>query len=120
MNEMHPLSTSTPFIALGSGMGWFANLFFTALSPALFKVNTVGFRIGYLFAGFNLAAALVVFYFYYESGGFSPEQVVQMYNDRTLKPWKSGSRFPAAVSDSDLELDKVDHKVEHVDYAGVV
>jgi MFS transporter, SP family, sugar:H+ symporter len=47
-----------------------------------------------VFAGCNLAGAIIVFFFLYESSDLSLESVDQMYNDPGTKAWTSGRWAP--------------------------
>lgn len=49
--------------------------------------------------GTNLAAALLIWFFCYESKGLSLEAVDTMYSERGLKPWHSAKWVPAGYTD---------------------
>jgi len=57
-------------------------------------VKSIGFCYGYIFAGSNLAGAVFVYFFLYESSGLSLEAVDVMYNSPDVKPWTSGKWAP--------------------------
>jgi len=48
----------------------------------------------FVFAGCNIAGAVIVYFFLYESSGLSLENVDRMYNDPSVKPWTSRSWVP--------------------------
>lgn len=92
MGEMFPLfvrSYSASFATVGN---WTWNFLLTFFTP--FITSAIQFRYGYVFAGCNLAAVFVVFFFYYESAGLNLEQVDAMYTDPAVKPWTSSSWVP--------------------------
>jgi hypothetical protein len=49
--------------------------------------------------GTNLAAALLIWFFCYESKGLSLEAVDTMYSEKGLKPWHSAKWVPAGYTD---------------------
>lgn len=59
----------------------------TFFTPLITKA--INYRYGYVFAGCNAIAVVIVFFFYYESAGLTLEQVDKMYNDPGVKPWTS-------------------------------
>ncbi len=54
----------------------------------------IGYSFGYVFFGTNLAAALLVWFFLYESRTLSLENVDLMYSEKDLKPWTSSKWVP--------------------------
>lgn len=66
---------------IGSNRLWnFLIAFFTP-----FITRAIGFSYGFVFAGCNLANAIIVFFFLYESSGISLEAVDYMYNVSVLR-----------------------------------
>lgn len=63
-----------------------------------FITGSIGYAYGFVFAGCNLANAIIVFFFLYESSGITLEAVDQLYNDPDVKPWQSGSWVPPGYS----------------------
>ncbi|KAG9037599.1 hexose transporter hxt1 [Tulasnella sp. JGI-2019a] len=57
-------------------------------------VNNISFKYGYVFGGANLAGAVIVFFFLYESSDLTLEAVDLMYNDPNVRPWTSGKWAP--------------------------
>jgi hypothetical protein len=47
----------------------------------------IGYNFGFVFAGCNIAIAIIVWFFLYETVGLSLENVDQMYSQPELKPW---------------------------------
>ena len=58
----------------------------------------IGFRYGYIFAASNIAGAVFVWFFLYESSGLSLEAVDAMYRDKNVKPWTSKNYVPEGYS----------------------
>lgn len=54
----------------------------------------ISYAYGFVFFGTNLAAALVVWFFLYESRMLSLENVDLMYGQPELKPWSSSKWVP--------------------------
>ena len=54
----------------------------------------IGYSYGFVFAGTNLAGAVLVYFFLYESVSLSLENVDLMYSDPTIKPWNSKKWMP--------------------------
>lgn len=54
----------------------------------------ISYAYGYVFVGCNLVAALVVWFFLYESRTLSLENVDVMYNQPDVKPWTSSKWMP--------------------------
>lgn len=54
----------------------------------------IGYAFGYVFFGTNLAAALLVWFFLYESRTLSLENVDLMYGQDDLKAWTSSKWVP--------------------------
>ncbi|GAA5998918.1 hypothetical protein JCM5350_005490 [Sporobolomyces pararoseus] len=78
--------------ALATASNWLWNFllaFFTS-----FITSDIGFSYGFVFAGCNLAGAIIVFFFLYESSNLSLENVDRMYNDPNCKPWTSKKWIP--------------------------
>ncbi|KZW00031.1 general substrate transporter [Exidia glandulosa HHB12029] len=87
MGEMFPTRTRAKQAAMGTAANWFWNFMIAYFTP--FITKAINFSYGFIFAGCNLAAAIVVAFFVYESGGLSLEAVDRMYNDREINPWNS-------------------------------
>ena len=54
----------------------------------------ISYAYGFVFVGTNLTAALVVYFFLYESVSLSLENVDAMYGQPHLKPWTSRKWMP--------------------------
>lgn len=54
----------------------------------------ISYSYGFVFVGTNIIAALVVYFFLYESVSLSLENVDYMYSLPNLKPWSSSKWIP--------------------------
>ncbi|GAA5867215.1 hypothetical protein JCM8547_003121 [Rhodosporidiobolus lusitaniae] len=81
--------------ALATASNWLWNFLLAFFTP--FITGDIGYSYGYVFAGCNLAGAIIVYFFLYESSGLSLENVDRMYNDPSCKPWNSSSWIPAGA-----------------------
>jgi Sugar (and other) transporter len=117
MGEMFPLFVRAYSASLSTMSNWTWNFLITFFTP--FIVSSIHFRYGYIFAGCNLMAVIVIFFFYYESVGLNLEQVDDMYTDPKARAWTSPgwvppghySRYDAAKSAqeacmTDLEMSR--------------
>ncbi|KAJ7589024.1 general substrate transporter [Mycena floridula] len=87
IGETFPTRTRAKQGALATASNWLWNFLLAFFTP--FIVKAIKFRYGFVFAACNLAGALMVYFFLYESSNLSLESVDKMYNDPTCKPWTS-------------------------------
>ena len=59
----------------------------------------IGYGFGFVFFGTNLAAALITYFFLYETKSLSLENIDTMYSDMSLKAWQSKKWVPAGYID---------------------
>ncbi|GAA5825400.1 hypothetical protein JCM5353_003617 [Sporobolomyces roseus] len=79
--------------ALATASNWLFNFLLAFFTP--FITKKINYSYGFVFAGCNLAGAIIVFFFLYESSNLSLENVDMMYNDPNCKPWTSKKWIPA-------------------------
>ncbi|GAA5999125.1 sugar porter family MFS transporter [Rhodotorula paludigena] len=79
-------------VALATASNWIWNFLIGFFTP--FIGGAINFSYGFVFAGCNLAGAIIVYFFLYESSGLSLENVDRMYNDPNCKPWNSRKWVP--------------------------
>ncbi|KJA18936.1 hypothetical protein HYPSUDRAFT_44786 [Hypholoma sublateritium FD-334 SS-4] len=96
IGETFPTKTRAKQGALSTASNWLWNFLIAFFTP--FIVSAIQFRYGFIFASCNLAGAVVVYFFLYESSDLSLESVDNMYNDPTCKPWTSRTWAPAGYS----------------------
>lgn len=83
------------------------NFLLTFFTP--FITKGIGYQYGYVFAGCNLMAACIVYFFLYESSNLTLEQVEEMYNDPDVRAWSSSSMFPLTLARRPLNLLDAQH-----------
>lgn len=106
VGEMYPLRTRSHSSAIATTGNWMWNFILTFFTP--FITQAIGYQYGYLFAGCNFTAVLIVYFFLYESNNLTLEQVEEMYNDPSIRAWNSSSKFFAfAHNRQDLKKNRV-------------
>lgn len=73
------------------------NFLLAFLTP--FANDGIGYAFGFVFVACNLTAAVVVYFFLYESKSLSLENVDAMYSEPALKAWKSKQWVPPGYID---------------------
>lgn len=68
----------------------------------------IGYSFGFVFFGTNLAAALLVWFFLYESRTLSLENVDLMYGQKELKAWNSSDWVPPGYVTRRLRVGQAD------------
>ncbi|KFA53007.1 hypothetical protein S40293_05931 [Stachybotrys chartarum IBT 40293] len=94
--EIFPSRYRAKGMALATAANWTWNFCIGFFTP--FITNDIGFALGYVFAGCNLAAAAVVYFFVIESQGRTLEEIDTMYLEH-VTPWKSASWQPPSPED---------------------
>lgn len=82
VGEMFSLRVRSHSASFATAGNWSWNFLLTFFTP--FITGSIGYRYGYVFAGCNLLAVLVVYFFYYESSNLTLEHVDDMYVLRRL------------------------------------
>ncbi|KAF8858748.1 sugar transporter [Acephala macrosclerotiorum] len=75
--EMYPGRYRSKSIAFCSASNWLFNFYLAFLTPL--RTDQIGFAYGYIFAGCNLAAAFMIYFFLVESNGKTLEEIDTMY-----------------------------------------
>merc|ERR1711939_666046 len=75
--EMYPGKYRSQGIAFCSASNWFFNFYLAFFTPLI--TDQIDFAYGYVFAGCNLCAALLIYFFLIESNGKSLEEIDTMY-----------------------------------------
>src|SRR5271170_2541997 len=73
IGEMFPLHARSYSASFATAGNWSWNFLLTFFTPII--TSAIQFRYGYVFAGCNLIAVVIVWLFYYESSGLNLEQV---------------------------------------------
>ncbi|KFH48801.1 High-affinity fructose transporter-like protein [Hapsidospora chrysogenum ATCC 11550] len=92
IGETFPLRTRAKQASLSTAGNWLGNFLIGFLTPI--ATSGISYAYGFVFAGTNLAAALLVWFFLYESRTLSLENVDLMYGQPDLKPWTSHRWVP--------------------------
>ena len=97
---------------LAAGSNWIWNFLLAFFTP--FITNAIHFRYGFIFAACNLAGAVIVYFFLYESSDLSLENIDLMYNDPNCKPWHSTRWAPPGFSNrAEMIQARTDQNGEH-------
>jgi SP family sugar:H+ symporter-like MFS transporter len=89
--EIFPSRYRAKGMALSTASNWIWNFNIGFFTP--FIVGDIDFRYGYVFAGCNLLAAVIVYFFVIEGQGRTIEEIDTAYLDH-VKPWKSSKWVP--------------------------
>lgn len=92
IGETFPLRTRAKQASLATAANWLGNFMLSFLTPLATK--GISYSYGFVFVGTNIIAALVVYFFLYESVSLSLENVDYMYSLPDLKPWSSSKWIP--------------------------
>lgn len=109
VGEMYPLRTRSHSSAIATTGNWMWNFILTFFTP--FITQAIGYQYGYLFAGCNFMAVLIVYFFLYESNNLTLEQVEEMYNDPSIRAWNSSSKSPALAHNPQYPKKKKENKL---------
>ncbi|KAL9039654.1 MAG: hypothetical protein Q9180_002397 [Flavoplaca navasiana] len=97
IGETFPLRTRAKQASLATASNWLGNFMISFLTP--FADSGIGYGFGFVFFGTNAAAAIIVYFFLYETKNLALEQVDIMYSQRELKPWQSSKWSPEGYLD---------------------
>ncbi|SPJ82094.1 related to low-affinity hexose transporter HXT3 [Fusarium torulosum] len=92
IGESFPLRTRAKQASIATAGNWLGNFMIAFLTPLATAGISYGY--GFVFVGTNLAAALLVWFFLFESRALSLENVDLMYGQEGLKPWNSHKWVP--------------------------
>ncbi|QUC19984.1 uncharacterized protein UV8b_04225 [Ustilaginoidea virens] len=92
VGETFPLRTRAKQASLATAANWLGNFLIGFLTPVATK--GISYTYGFVFFGTNLAAALIVWFFLYESRTLSLENIDLMYGQEGLKAWTSSRWVP--------------------------
>lgn len=92
IGETFPLRTRAKQASLATAGNWLGNFMISFLTPL--ATDGISYAYGFVFVGTNIAAALLTYFFLYESVSLSLENVDKMYSQPGLKPWASHRWMP--------------------------
>lgn len=102
MSEIFPLRYRSQCMAICSATNWIFTFLLAFFTP--FITGAIGFAYGYVFAGCNLAAVLIVYFFLPETSGRSLEHIDTMFLSNVV-PWKS-SKWTAPEPEALAAVDR--------------
>ncbi|TFK67311.1 general substrate transporter [Pluteus cervinus] len=108
IGETFPTRTRAKQGALATSANWTWNFLIAFFTPFIDKA--IQFRYGFVFAACNLTAAVVVYFFLYESAHLPLESVDDMYNDPQCKPWTSRRWCPPGYTNREEFLETMSKK----------
>ncbi|KAI6780694.1 Hexose transporter-like protein [Emericellopsis cladophorae] len=94
--EIFPTRYRAKGMALSTASNWIWNFCIGFFTP--FITKDIDFRYGYVFAGCNLCAAGIVYFFVIEGQGRTLEEIDTMYLERVI-PWKSSKWQPPSAEE---------------------
>ncbi|PHH71408.1 hypothetical protein CDD82_6532 [Ophiocordyceps australis] len=92
IGETFPLRLRAKQAALATAGNWFGNFMLGFITPV--ATNHIDYQYGFVFVASNLVAAVIVFFFLYETRMLSLESVDLLYNDMDVKAWNSAKWVP--------------------------
>lgn len=92
IGETFPLRTRAKQASLATAANWLGNFMLSFLTPL--ATDGISYSYGFVFVGTNIVAALVVYFFLYESVSLSLENVDYMYSQPEIKPRTSAKWMP--------------------------
>ncbi|KAK3386688.1 general substrate transporter [Podospora didyma] len=96
IGETFPLRTRAKQASLATSGNWLGNFMISFLTPL--ATAGIHYSYGFVFVATNIAAALIVYFFLYESVSLSLENVDYMYSQPEIKPWTSAKWMPAGYT----------------------
>ena len=99
VGELFPSHYRARSMALVTSSNWIWNFLIAFFTP--FITGDIKFKYGYVFAGCNFAAVLIVYFFVCETQGRSLEEIDTMYISK-VKPWKSSKWVPPSTGEEAL------------------
>ena len=99
VGELFPSHYRARSMALVTSSNWIWNFLIAFFTP--FITGDIKFKYGYVFAGCNCAAVLIVYFFVCETQGRSLEEIDTMYISK-VKPWKSSKWVPPSPGEEAL------------------
>ncbi|KAK5168893.1 hexose transporter hxt5 [Saxophila tyrrhenica] len=97
IGETFPLRTRAKQASLATASNWLGNFMIGFLSP--YADAGIQYAFGYVFFGMNLTAAVLVYFFLYETKSLSLENVDAMYSDMSVSARQSKSWVPEGYID---------------------
>ncbi|GBE85668.1 High-affinity glucose transporter ght2 [Sparassis crispa] len=109
--ETFPTRLRAKQASIATASNWLWNFLLAFFTP--FIVKDIAYRYGFVFASCNLAGAVIVFFFLYESSDLSLENVDMMYCDPNCRPWTSSNWAPAGYTSHKDLVEKTREAEQH-------
>jgi len=109
VGELFPSHYRARSTALVTSSNWIWNFLIAFFTP--FIINNIGFKYGYVFAGCNFAAVLIVYFFVCETQGKTLEEIDTMYIAK-VAPWKS-SKWVSPSKETETTMDMEAYRDGH-------
>lgn len=110
IGETFPLRTRARQASIATAGNWLGNFMIAFLTP--FANSGISYAFGFVFFGTNLAAALLVYFFLFETKSLSLENVDAMYSDPTCNAMKSSKWVPIGYTDRNHRDDNFIETIE--------
>jgi SP family sugar:H+ symporter-like MFS transporter len=93
IGETFPLRTRAKQASLATAFNWLGNFLIGFLTP--YATEGISYAFGFVFFGCNFVAAVIVYFFLFETKALSLENVDEMYSDMSVKAISSKKWVPA-------------------------
>jgi SP family sugar:H+ symporter-like MFS transporter len=110
IGETFPLRTRARQASLATAGNWLGNFMIAFLTP--FANSGISYAFGFVFFGTNLAAALITYFFLFETKSLSLENVDAMYSDPRTNAMKSSKWVPVGYTDRKTRNDDFMETIE--------
>jgi SP family sugar:H+ symporter-like MFS transporter len=107
--EIFPSRYRAKAMAMSTASNWTWNFLIAFFTP--FITGAIDFRYGYVFAGCNFAAGIIVYFFVIEGQGRTLEEIDTMYLER-VPPWRSSTWVATPTKRGGDEVEKGLHGEE--------
>ncbi|PSN65012.1 general substrate transporter [Corynespora cassiicola Philippines] len=97
IGETFPLRTRAKQASLATAGNWLGNFLIAFLTP--YANSGISYNFGFVFCGCNVAAALLVYFFVFETRSLSLENVDAMYSEPSVRAWSSNKWVPQGYID---------------------
>ena len=99
-------------MALATASNWTWNFLLAFFTSPI--TNNIEFYYGYVFVGCCLGSFVLVYFFLYETANLDLEAIQAMYEEKSLKPWKSAKWTPPGYQSRTSIKQDVEHKVADI------
>lgn len=115
ISEMFPQRTRSKGISLAVASNWLMNTIITIVSPI--ATNAIGYKYGFVFSFFTFISFFIVYFFVYETRGFTLEEIEEMFESgvsaRQSSSWKPQRR---SSEDDALERSHIENMARQMNF----